>query len=68
MAICLGAICLDEPVNMPMAKTVGYHRFVVVGGLAVLGSRPAEHLPSRIGKNIGKLRQTDNEGEVPNST
>ena len=52
---------------MPMAKTVGYHRFVVVGGLAVLGSRPAEHLPSRIGKNIGKLRQTDNEGEVPNN-
>ena len=51
MAIRLGAICLDEPVNVHMAKTVGY---VIVGDLTVLGSRLGEPLASR---NKGKLRR-----------
>jgi hypothetical protein len=36
-AICLDAICLDEPAKMNMAKMAKY-RFDIVGDLAILGS------------------------------
>ena len=41
VAICLGAICLDEPAKMNMAKTAEY-RFDIVGDLAILGSCPGD--------------------------
>ena len=51
VAICLGAICLDEPAKMHMAKTVGHHRFVLVGEAPILGTRRGEPLASRMGKS-----------------
>ena len=63
MAICLGAICLDEPAKMHMAKTVGHHRFVLVGEAPIMGTRRGEPLASRMGKDSA-ARQTDNEGEI----